>query len=153
MLVLVVWSSWLNKWIPITGRMNLKLKKSAPTPLLTYKYEKLRIGAALAETMFNNLAWSRTCSTRSWLFAVIQRVFSTSLCNVLYALLRNRGIIQMICYRGLTVSTIFSGFKALHHMRYTGNSCIHFSPNFRANIRHGSITREKPLLPPSCTLW
>jgi hypothetical protein len=35
--------------------MNLKLKKSAPTSLLTFKYEKLRIDA-LAETMFNNLA-------------------------------------------------------------------------------------------------
>ena len=112
----------------------------------------LRIDA-LAETMFINLTWSWTCSARSRLIAVIQRAFSISLCNVLVVLLRNRKITYVICYGSRVGTTIFSGLKALHHTRYTSNSCIHFSRNIRANIRHWSVTREKPLLPPSGTLW
>ena len=121
------------------------------TSLLTSKDEMLRTDA-IAETMSDNLIWTRACSTSSWCIAVVQRVFSTSLSLILVTLLRNR-ISQMTWYRSLAGPIIFPGVKTLHHARYTSNSSIHLSPNFRTKVSHGIVTREQPLLPPSCTLW
>lgn len=135
------------KWF--TWDWNNKIEVNVINHLIKWNAED----RCIAETIYSRSIWSRTCSTSCSRPVVVTQSSSMTLSTVLVALVRQWTICCVICHSILANSTIISGLKALYNTRYTGNSSIDFSADFRTKFRHRRATREKPLLPSSCTLW